>query len=136
MTYNILGVNPGHNGSVALLVDGELVYYVEEERLSRLKYDGNPFRGILDVLSKWHVDVIVVGGTSPDPCRLPWNMEDPYSALVRKFNPNVKVLNLGHDHHAGHAATAFYNSGFDKAVAIVVDGAGSYKKEQLDEEGK
>ena len=37
MTYNILGINPGHNGSAALTVDGELVYYIEEERLSRLK---------------------------------------------------------------------------------------------------
>lgn len=136
MTYNILGVNPGHNGSAALLVDGELVYYVEEERLSRSKYDGNPFRGILDILSKWHVDEIVLGGTSPEYCKLPWTGEDPYSALVRKFNPNVKVTNLGYEHHMGHAATAFYNSGFEKALAIVVDGAGTYKKEQLDEEGK
>lgn len=135
MTYNILGINPGHNGSVALLVDGELVYYIEEERLSRLKYDGNPFRGILDILSRWHVDEVVIGGTSPELPKLPWNQEDPYSALVRKFNPNIKVTNIGADHHLGHASTAFYNSGFDKALAIVVDGAGSYKEENLDDAG-
>lgn len=135
MTYNILGVNPGHNGSAALLVDGELVYYVEEERLSRQKYDGNPFRGILDILSKWHVDEIVVGGTSPELPKLPWTGEDPYTGLVRKFNPNVKTTILGHEHHIGHVSTAFYNSGFDKAIAIIVDGAGSYKKEKIDEQG-
>jgi len=135
MTYNILGVNPVHNGSVALLVDGELVYYLEEERLSRLKYDGNPFRGIIDILSKWHVDHVVVGGTSPRLPELPWTGEDPYSSLVRKFNPKVQVTNLGNEHHMGHAAMAFYNSGFEKAIAIVVDGAGSYKQEALDEEG-
>lgn len=135
MTYNILGINPGHNGSVALLVDGELVYYVEEERLSRSKYDGNPFRGILDVLNKWHVDELVIGGTSPDLPKLPWTGEDPYSALVRKFNPKVKVTNIGNEHHLGHAAIAFYNSGFEKALAIIVDGAGSYKEESLNEEG-
>lgn len=135
MSYNILGVNPGHNGSVALLVDGELVYYIEEERLSRQKYDGNPFKGIVDILSKWHIDEIVLGGTSPNFPQLPWTGEDPYSALVRKYNPNVKVVNLGNEHHLGHASCAFYNSGFDEAIAIVVDGAGSHKEESLDEEG-
>jgi carbamoyltransferase len=135
MAYNILGINPGHNGSAALISDGELVYYVEEERLSRQKYDGNPFKSILDILSRWHVDVIVIGGTSSILPQLPWTGEDPYSALVRKFNPDVKVINLGHEHHLGHAACAFYNSGFDKALAVIVDGAGSLKKETMDEEG-
>jgi len=134
MTYNILGVNPGHNGSVALLVDGELVYFIEEERLSRAKYDGNPFRGILDILSKWHVDEIVIGGTSSQLPSLPWTGENPYTSLVRKFNPKVKTTILGSEHHLGHASTAFYNSGFEKALAIIVDGAGSYKQEKLDEE--
>jgi carbamoyltransferase len=32
---------------------------------------------------------------------------------------------MGHIHHQLHAACAFYNSGFDSAVAIIVDGAGS-----------
>ena len=44
MAYNVLGINPGHNGSAALVSDGKLVYFVEEERLSRMKYDGNPYR--------------------------------------------------------------------------------------------
>lgn len=136
MTYNILGVNPGHNGSVALLVDGELVYYMEEERLSRQKYDGNPFRGIIDILSKWHVDELIIGGTTTELEKLAWTGENSYTALVRKFNPKVKTTTIGNEHHLGHAATAFYNSGFDKAVAVIVDGAGSYKQEALDDEGK
>lgn len=32
---------------------------------------------------------------------------------------------MGHIHHQLHAACAFYNSGFDSAVAVIVDGAGS-----------
>lgn len=135
MTYNILGINPGHNGSAALLVDGELVYYIEEERLSRQKYDGNPFRAILDILSKYHVDELVIGGTTSDLAKLPWTGEDAYTALVRKFNPAIKTTCLGDHHHISHASIAFYNSGFDKALAIIVDGAGSYKHEQLDPEG-
>ena len=121
---NILAINPGHNGSAALLVDGKLKFYIEEERLSRAKYDGNPYLGILEAL-KYGVDVLVLGGTHPQFPQLPWTGEDPYSALVRKHNPKVKIANLGNAHHAGHAAGAFYNSGFDDAVAVIVDGSGT-----------
>lgn len=133
MKYNILGINPGHNGSAALVSDGEVVFYVEEERLTRMKYDGNPFRGILEILKKWHVDELIIAGTGQEEHRLPWTGEDAYTALVRKFNPSVKVTKLGNEHHLGHAASAFYNSGFDKALAIVIDGAGSYKKEKIND---
>jgi carbamoyltransferase len=126
MPYNILAINPGHNGSACLLVDGEVVYYAEEERLSRMKYDGNPFRAMLECLQSYPVDELILGGTSPEFSKLPWTMEDAYTALVRKFNPKVLVTNMGHQHHLGHAAGAFYNSGFDEALAVIVDGAGSF----------
>ena len=122
----ILGINQGHNGAAAYVVDGELQWYIEEERLSRSKYDGNPFRGMLEAV-RTGVDILVIGGTSPHNPTLPWTGEDPYTALVRKFNPNVQVVNLGHQHHLGHAAVAFYNSGFETAAAVIVDGAGSIR---------
>jgi len=127
--YNILAINPGHNGSVAFVSDGQLKYYCEEERLSRLKYDGNPFRGMISILETFLIDELVIGGTTVDYPSLPWTGEDPYSALARKFNPNIKITKTGNDHHIGHAAAAFYNSGFESAVAIVVDGSGSMNTE-------
>ena len=135
MSYNILGINPGHNGSACLVADGELVYYLEEERLSRMKYDGNPFRVMIDIMSKHHIDELVIVGTYPDHPTIPWTMEDVYTGLVRKYNPNVKTTILGHEHHLTHAACAFYNSGFTKAVAIIVDGAGTYKDINMNEDG-
>ena len=132
---NILGINPGHNGAAALLVDGELEFYIEEERLSRSKYDGNPLMGILEGL-KHGIDVLVLGGTSSQFPQLPWTGEDPYSALIRKHNPNVQVINVGHAHHVGHAAAAFYNSGFNDAAAVIVDGSGSRQEVQINEEGQ
>ena len=131
---NILAVNPGHYGSVCFLIDGEIKFYIEEERLSRVKYDGNPFRGILEAIN-YGVDIVVLGGTSDEFPRLPWTEEDPYTALVRKFCPHVQTINMGKRHHLGHAAAAFYNSGFDDAVAVIVDGAGSYHYIPLDDEG-
>ena len=35
----IAAVNTGHNSSVCLLKNGEIVFHIEEERLSRIKYD-------------------------------------------------------------------------------------------------
>lgn len=129
----VLAINPGHNGAAALVVDGEVKFYVEEERLSRSKYDGNPFMGILEAL-KYGIDILVIGGTHPELPQLPWTGEDPYSALVRKHNPQVKIFNVGHIHHMGHAAGAFYNSGFEDAVAVIVDGSGTRHGIQLSEE--
>lgn len=36
---NILGINKNHNSSVALFNDHKLIYYNQEERLSRIKRD-------------------------------------------------------------------------------------------------
>lgn len=132
--YNILAINPGHNGSAALVSDGKIVFYAEEERLSRMKYDGNPFRAMLQCLESTHVDELFIGGTSPELAKLPWTYEDAYTALVRKYNPNVKVTNIGEQHHLGHAAGAFYNSGFTTAVAVIVDGAGSIHSAKMGED--
>ena len=132
---NILAINPGHNGSAALLVDGELKFYIEEERLSRSKYDGNPFSGMVEAL-KYGVDILVLGGTHDQLPQLPWTGEDPYSGFLRKFNRNLQVINVGHAHHVGHAAGAFYNSGFDEAVAVIVDGSGTRREIKLGEEAK
>jgi len=132
-SYSILAVNPGHNGSAALVVDGELVFYSEEERHSRVKYDGNPFRAMIHVLINHVVDELVIGGTQSQFHQLPWTGENAYAALARKFNPNIKITVMGHLHHLGHAATGFYNSGFETAVALIVDGCGSYHQEQIGE---
>jgi len=129
MAYNILGIHPGHNSSAAVVSDGKLVYYLEEERLSRMKRDGNPFRAMIDICSKYKIDELIIGGTG-DPREteeLPWTLETSYKALVRKFNPKVKVTNMNYEHHYLHASIAFYNSGFNKASILIIDGAGSYQ---------
>lgn len=136
MSYNVLAINTGHNGSVAFTVDGNLVFYVEEERLSKVKYDGNPFKGMINILQTFSVDELVIGGTTEELHQLPWTGEDAYTALTRKYNPNVKVTKLGNLHHLGHAASAFYGSGFDTAAAIVVDGAGSMHNEPIGNTGQ
>ena len=135
MAYNVLGIHPGHNGAAALVSDGELVYYLEEERFSRMKRDGNPFRVMVDICSQYKVDELVIGGTNDvnEFIKLPWTSESPYVALIRKYNPNVKVTWLNYEHHSLHASCAFYNSGFNKAAILVIDGAGSLQSYNMTE---
>ena len=132
---NILAINPGHNGSAALLIDGDIKFYIEEERLSRSKYDANPFKGMMKAL-KYGVDILVLGGTHEVFPQLPWTGEDPYSGFLKKFNPRLQVINVGGAHHIGHAACAFYNSGFDQAAAVIVDGSGSRRNVNVNGEFK
>ena len=136
MTYNVMSINPGHNGSVALVCDGKLEYYIEEERLSRSKYDGNPYRGMIYLIDRYKIDQLIICGTGQEEHRLPWTGELSYAALVRKYYPNVKVTAVWNEHHFGHAHCAFYGSGFDTAAAVVVDGSGSRQQLPLNDDNK
>ncbi len=47
----ILGINDGHNGTVALLKDGKIIHCISEERFSRIKnHVGFPFKGVKYIL--------------------------------------------------------------------------------------
>ena len=46
----IAGIARGHNGGVCLLKDGEIVFSIEEERLTRQKYDGGPYASMIKIL--------------------------------------------------------------------------------------
>jgi carbamoyltransferase len=124
----VLGINIGHNGSTALFHDNELIFYIEEERLTRQKYDGNPFAGI-DMAFTYtdHIDYLAICSTNNEFPVVPWNREDVYSSVVRKKQPNIpfETVPAGDIHHLTHALTAFYNSGFEEAAAVIIDGAGS-----------
>ena len=45
----IAGIARGHNAGVCLLKDGEIVFSIEEERLTREKYDGGPLASMLKI---------------------------------------------------------------------------------------
>jgi carbamoyltransferase len=123
-----LGINVGHNGATALYHNQELIFYVEEDRLSRLKYDGNPFSGMMLAYDYTdHIDFLILCGTRNAFGQVPWTGEDAYTCFIRKMQPAHKfeTVKLGDDHHLTHAYTAFYNSGFDEAAALIIDGAGS-----------
>ena len=50
MTQWIAAIARGHNSGICHLKDGELVFSIEEERLSRKKYDGGPLASMIKIL--------------------------------------------------------------------------------------
>jgi len=155
MTW-IGAISRGHNAGVCLMKDGEIVFSLEEERLTRIKYDGAPLAAIIKMKEYTDkLDYFVMTHTTPmmahKDVKLDYCLDDPYYGLARKIglvdpviNDRIKwpegsyterpgggtwpnnIIEMGTIHHRCHAASAFYNSGFDTACAVIVDGAGSW----------
>ena len=135
----IAGIARGHNSGVCLLKDGEIVFSIEEERLTRRKYDGGPLASLLKIKEYTDkLDFLVLSHTqtlADSAGTLEYSGEDVYTGLARKLKliedphvpgPHPQVIDMAMLHHKMHASLAFYRSGFKEAVAVVVDGAGTF----------
>ena len=92
----IVSCSRGHNASTTLMVDGEVIFYVEEERLSRTKHDGGPLLGLIKVFEYVdHIDHLVICHTHRDGPTIDWTGEDLYHGLIRKLskeNLSIKFI--------------------------------------------
>jgi carbamoyltransferase len=136
----IAAIARGHNSGVCLLKDGEIVFSIEEERLSRHKYDGGPFASMVKILEYTDkLDYLVIAHTQnlyETAGKVDYSGDDVYTGLARKLGlierkvPNVhrhpQVIDLSFMHHKLHAACAFYRSGWEDAACLIVDGAGTF----------
>ena len=135
----IAAIARGHNAGVCLLKDGEIVFSIEEERLTRQKYDGGPLAAIVKIKEYTdRLDYLVVAHTQnlrETAGKIDYTGDDVYTGLARKLGlidrtsdlrNHPQVIDLSFIHHKLHAACAFYRSGFDQAAAVVVDGAGTF----------
>ena len=135
----IAAITRGHNAAVCLLKNGEIIFSIEEERLSRHKYDGGPYACMAKILEYTDkIDYLVIAHTQPlqeSSGHVDFTGDDIYTGLARKFGlidrkadlfNHHQVIDLSHIHHKLHAACAFYRSGFDIATAVIIDGAGSF----------
>ena len=140
-----------HDSGAAVIVDGQIVSAVNEERLSRKKSDGTyPFQSIEKVLElagiqAGEVDVVAQAGLSPIPRSLKmlkyiWKTYAEtgilmprrvrYVLLTAKKIRQTLPDNLRHakhvfvEHHAAHAAGAFYTSPWPESTVITLDGIG------------
>ena len=144
----IAGIARGHNAGVCLLKDGEIVFAIEEERLTRQKYDGGPLASMLKILEYTDkLDYLVIAHTQPlkeTAGKIDYSGDDIYTGFARKIGlidrkvstplNHPQVVDMSHIHHKLHAACAFYRSGFKDAVSVIVDGAGTFFPMTYDEQ--
>ena len=154
---SILGINAYHgDASAALVVDGELVAAVEEERFNRIKHwAGFPAQSIQYCLSVGDVtaDQLDHVAISFDPKanfgkRLGFvlrhrpsfraildrlkrqgktlALEDQFAQAVDIDRNNIRAQFHRIEHHQTHVAAGFLVSPFDQAAVLSVDGMGDF----------
>ena len=136
-------ISQGHDSAAALVVDGEFVAGVAEERIGRKKHTGDfPGGAIAATLEQsgvelGEIDAIVhgfdygpyLGLYSLDPVsRELYDERLSREAFVREVQrslPGFPAERVGHvDHHLAHAASAYFTSGWDECLVVVIDGMG------------
>jgi carbamoyltransferase len=158
----ILGLNAFHgDAAAALVIDGELVNAVEEERLNRVKHCA----GFPELAARWcledagldprELDYVAIGRdpranigakvirtilTRPSPRYVMERFRN--ATKVRDVKTQVAdALGVQEDavradvhnveHHLAHAASAFFVSPFDEAAVLTLDGFGDFASTML-----
>lgn len=120
---NILGIGGVLSDSAAALIQGDRVAAaIEEAKLARSRQPGKlPEAAIATCLriagiTPQDVDIVALARPLPPGSELP--------VALRAFS-RARLVSI--DHHAAHAASAFYPSGFDRATVITLDRAGDIR---------
>jgi len=140
---NVIGISAFyHESACCLLQDGRLVAAAEEERFTRVKHDARlPVAAFASCLEAGGLEVSDVdcvayyespvkklgrqlwagrrpdGGAGLDPLR-------PEHEIRERLGFEGRIETF--EHHASHAASAFYFSGFPEAAVLTVDGVGEW----------
>ena len=150
----ILGLNSYHgNASACIVVDGKLIFAVEEERLNRIKnWAGLPVRAVKYCLKEAgiyisEVDHIAVNRnphanmprkalfaltrlpsprTVADRLKNASRIGNVKEELSRSLGSEIRAEHHYIEHHIAHLASSFFVSPFDKAAAVSIDGFGDF----------
>ena len=119
----VVGVNEGHDGGAAVVIDGIVRCAISEERLNRKKYSPgylNSFFYCLNALNLKIEDIsLIVFSNYHRP------LSNHYQGALKSLGiSNQKFITV--DHHLSHAFGAYFLSPFEDALILVVDGQGNY----------
>lgn len=136
-------ISQGHDSAAALFIDGNLVAAAAEERFSRKKHTGDfPIGAISYCLAEGAVALSdideVVHSFDFAPHRAVYSFDPVTAALYREVYSREAVRadvarylsgypkdRIHHvDHHLAHAASAYFCSGWQECLVLVVDGMG------------
>jgi carbamoyltransferase len=131
----------GHDRSVAVVQDGKVIVAIEQERLDRIKHSvgfmlqspdamgqiqvpGESITYCLDYLGLKLGDVATITPNMPGVDLAP-------QILCGKFSRDLKSkVRMVPSHHLAHAYSAYWPSGFDESLVLVVDASGTTTKGQ------
>lgn len=116
----VLGINAAHDAAACLLIDGQLVVAIPEERLSRLKrHEGFPDRAVAYCLQYAGLDHL----NAVDLVVMNEYMETDFGSAIRESGFCGELI-VNPSHHLLHAYYAWIASGFDRPAVLVLDGDG------------
>jgi len=127
----VLAIQYGNHDCSACIYDGEIKNYFLEERFSGEKHDLHHFEIYKNLLRvKDPVDLIVLCYFGDRTFMYDGGLKylDMFLKAYKKKHGKIPKVIKDKRHHLAHAAGAYYNSGFDKSLVLVVDGSGSLDK--------
>jgi len=117
-----------HDAGASLFLNGNHICSISEERLSKVKYDGNyPAKAISYCLDTGNIlpkdiDLVCVASISIDDFYQQLNSKIIHKKLQDTFiNARIEIVG----HHKSHAASAVFSSPFKQGTFLTMDGAGS-----------
>lgn len=118
----ILSLSVTHDASATILENGKITFYLASERITRNKHCDR-IVNVLKYLYKKNItkfDVILVNLYTQEDVRFEQPLRDLFDEHFQ-----YKHLNFNYEHHIYHAYCGFYNSKFDDALCVILDGHGS-----------
>jgi len=126
-------VSMGHDASLALVEDGEILFASHAERYSRKKNDPNINRELIEDAIQYGTPNHIVWYETPWKKTLRQLYAGQYHDALNTPNITTHLRELGLclptstvGHHESHAAAGFYTSGFMDASILVADAIGEF----------
>ncbi len=126
-----------HDAGATLFVDGKLSCSIQEERLTRYKFDGNfPYKSIEYCLSQaniknFDIDIVYLSSAGNSLFYEKEKDKTLYKFIENIFpNAIVKIIS----HHLCHAASSIFTSSFNEGTFFTLDGEGSDVKHPVTED--
>ncbi|BCB82686.1 carbamoyltransferase C-terminal domain-containing protein [Phytohabitans flavus] len=122
----VLGINENHDAAAAIMVDGQLVAAVAEERFTRRKHQSatveHAVRSALSIagVTLDDVDLLVTCAH-----RVEVHPDSPEAAFRRELIRSAPRWHEHDSHHDLHAYSAWFGSGFEEPAILVVDAVGT-----------
>lgn len=123
---------PLDNGGACLLVDGKVKMLISEERLNRKQYSPGFKMSLNYILENNNLSINDIDYFVASSCLESLSTPKKAHEQLKQngFDVPLKKIKVS-DHHLAHAFSAYYPSGFNEAIILVLDGDGNVLTEKM-----